>query len=95
MDEGCNSWMQIPTSLSEAVGDLADDSTDATNDSESIRNSIFKNEAVEEFQVSFLPSFFFLIDNGMFALFVYRTRLTADRCDMSNGGTLGSANATF
>ena len=38
MDEGCNSWTQIPTSLSEAAGDLADDSVDATNDSESIRN---------------------------------------------------------
>jgi hypothetical protein len=38
---------------------LADDSTDATNDSESIRNSKLSIEAVGEFQVSFQPSFFF------------------------------------
>lgn len=42
IDEGCNSWIMIPTSLSAAVGGLLDNSVDATKDSESMRK-----EAIE------------------------------------------------
>lgn len=77
IDEGCNSWTQTPTSLSEAVGDLADDTVDATNDSESIRNGRMRlSYKVWEvgFEVGHSELFFSLsIDNEMFALFGFQS----------------------